>query len=429
MNKIKKGILAIFMLSIILTNSVFAAETLNVKAIKECPVLLQYGNIKIGTTLAKVNINDKEYPVYCLDVSKPGVAIGKLPEYNVTLKDTIENQEVYRAIINGYPYKTIEELGVKTEEEAFTATKQAVYSMLYNRNVDEYSAINTEAGHRTYNAYRNIVLAARGSNKVYENAKFELKADKEWKKDEENKYLYKNVEVNANLKSNFDIKLEGDKNNIFKLEKEQIVGKEKDNKKEKYILKIDLKDINKFNILGKEIFKNLKLTATAEVETNPVYLGKEETGTRQDYAISGVRFKGKEERSLNIDIPKNETKIKIVKISKEEDKKLENVKFELFDKENKSLGIKTTNKNGEIIYENLIPGKYYLKEIEAKEGYNKLNDLVEIEVKYGEEKEVKVNNEKIKIIVNNKKEVKKLPKTGYSTCMICYNIYIKQEGK
>lgn len=413
MNKIKKGILAIFMLSIILTNSVFAVETLNVKAIKECPVLLQYGNIKIGTTLAKVNINDKEYPVYCLDVSKPGVAIGKLPEYNVTLKDTIENQEVYRAIINGYPYKTIEELGVKTEEEAFTATKQAVYSMLYNRNVDEYSAINTEAGHRTYNAYRNIVLAARGSNKVYENAKFELKADKEWKKDEENKYLYKNVEVNANLKSNFDIKLEGDKNNIFKLEKEQIVGKETDNKKEKYILKIDLKDINKFNILGKEIFKNLKLTATAEVETNPVYLGKEETGTRQDYAISGIRFKGKEERSLNIDIPKNETKIKIVKISKEEDKKLENVKFELFDKENKSLGIKTTNKNGEMIYENLIPGKYYLKEIEAKEGYNKLNDLVEIEVKYGEEKEVKVNNEKIKIIVNNKKEVKKLPKTGY----------------
>lgn len=413
MNKIKKGILAIFMLSIILTNSVFAVETLNVKAIKECPVLLQYGNIKIGTTLAKVNINDKEYPVYCLDVSKPGVAIGKLPEYNVTLKDTIKNQEVYRAIINGYPYKTIEELGVKTEEEAFTATKQAVYSMLYNRNVDEYSAINTEAGHRTYNAYRNIVLAARGSNKVYENAKFELKADKEWKKDEENKYLYKNVEVNANLKSNFDIKLEGNKNNIFKLEKEQIVGKEKDNKKEKYILKIDLKDINKFNILGKEVFKNLKLTATAEVETNPVYLGKEETGTRQDYAISGVRFKGKEERNLNIDIPKNETKIKIVKISKEEDKKLENVKFELFDKENKSLGIKITNKNGEIIYENLIPGKYYLKEIEAKEGYNKLNDLVEIEVKYGEEKEVKVNNEKIKIIVNNKKEVKKLPKTGY----------------
>lgn len=413
MNKVKKGILAIFMLSIILTNSVFAVETLNVKAIKECPVLLQYGNIKIGTTLAKVNINDKEYPVYCLDVSKPGVATGKLTEYNVTLKDTIENQEVYRAIINGYPYKTIEELGVKTEEEAFTATKQAVYSMLYNRNVDEYSAINTEAGHRTYNAYRNIVLAARGSNKVYENAKFELKADKEWKKDEENKYLYKNVEVNANLKSNFDIKLEGDKNNIFKLEKEQIVGKETDNKKEKYILKIDLKDINKFNILGKEVFKNLKLTATAEVETNPVYLGKEETGTRQDYAISGVRFKGKEERSLNIDIPKNETKIKIVKISKEEDKKLENVKFELFDKENKSLGIKITNKNGEIIYENLIPGKYYLKEIEAKEGYNKLNALVEIEVKYGEEKEVKINNEKIKIIVNNKKEVKKLPKTGY----------------
>lgn len=85
----------------------------------------------------------------------------KLKKYNIELKDVIEDEKVYRAIINGYPYKTLEELGVKTKEEGFTATKQAVYTMLYDRNVESYSGLDTEEGRRTYEAYKKIVTSAR----------------------------------------------------------------------------------------------------------------------------------------------------------------------------------------------------------------------------------------------------------------------------
>ena len=49
------------------------------------------------------------------------------------------------------PYKTVEELGVANQKEAYLATKQAVYCYLDNRNVEEYSGIG-EAGTRTLNA-------------------------------------------------------------------------------------------------------------------------------------------------------------------------------------------------------------------------------------------------------------------------------------
>ena len=46
--------------------------------------------------------------------------------YSVSIQDAISDVKLWRIIINGYPYKTIEELGCNSKEEAFTATKQAI---------------------------------------------------------------------------------------------------------------------------------------------------------------------------------------------------------------------------------------------------------------------------------------------------------------
>ena len=85
-----------------------------------------------------------------------------------------------------------------------------------------------------------------------------------------------------------------------------------------------------------------------------------------------------------------------------------------------------TDENGKVEIENLIPGKYYLKEIEAPEGYYGYDEELEIEVKYNEALKVTVNNYKIpeeedyekpqdenRITVGEKREEKKLPRTGY----------------
>ena len=57
----------------------------------------------------------------------------------------------------------------------------------------------------------------------------------------------------------------------------------------------------------------------------------------------------------------------------------------------------------------LSHGKYFVNEVKAKEGYEKIKEKIEINIKYNEEINLKINNDKIKIIIPNKK----LPKTGY----------------
>lgn len=54
----------------VLSLTVFGA-TIEALYTHDCPKLMKYGNITIKTAYAVVNMDGKEYPVYCLDVSKP----------------------------------------------------------------------------------------------------------------------------------------------------------------------------------------------------------------------------------------------------------------------------------------------------------------------------------------------------------------------
>ena len=104
-----------------------------------------------------------EYPAYCLNKDVDGVT--KESAYSVSTNELLTNVKVWRAIINGYPYKTPEALGCGTKEEAYIATKQAVYCMLYDRDVNEYKAFD-EREERVLNALTNIVTNARNSNEI-----------------------------------------------------------------------------------------------------------------------------------------------------------------------------------------------------------------------------------------------------------------------
>ena len=112
---------------------------------------------------------------------------------------------------------------------------------------------------------------------------------------------------------------------------------------------------------------------------------------------------------------------------------MKGVKFELLN-ENKEViyADLTTNEEGIIVIENLLPGKYYIHETETLEGYEVYEKLIEVDAKLNEEIEVTVNNlysqdipkiekintelevEQVKsnIEINQYKETIKLPKTG-----------------
>ena len=125
--------------------------------------LLKYKDMIIDTAYVVYQKDGIEYPAYCLQNNLTGIL--EYGAYTANVNELISNVMVWRAITNGYPYKNYTELGCQNKEEAYIATKQAVYCMLYNRDGSEYSSMGEE-GTRILNALNQIISAARNSSAV-----------------------------------------------------------------------------------------------------------------------------------------------------------------------------------------------------------------------------------------------------------------------
>ena len=74
----------------------------------------------------------------------------------------------------------------------------------------------------------------------------------------------------------------------------------------------------------------------------------------------------------------------------------------------------TTDEKGLIILDKILPGKYYIKEVKAPEGFEKNEEILEVDVNLNEKIEITITNSKIVIepVQEIQEEVKKLPVTG-----------------
>ena len=118
----------------------------------DCGQLLRYKGITVKVSYVEYQNNGVCYPAYCMDKTKPGA---ETEPYEVSVKELIKDLELWKIIINGYPYKSFEQLGVANKEEAFTATKQAIYCYIHKNNPNDYTAIG-KAGERTLNALKGL---------------------------------------------------------------------------------------------------------------------------------------------------------------------------------------------------------------------------------------------------------------------------------
>ena len=324
------------------------------------------------------------------------------------MKEAIKDVGLWRVIINGYPYKSVEELGVANKEEAFTATKQAVYCYIHGNRLEDYEGIG-EAGQRTLNAIYRIINNASNSKETKLSSTIEInKLDSEWKQDEiDTKYVSKTYSVTANASiKNYKIA-------ITKENQQDIDG-----------IKItDMQNNEKSEFASNETFKVLvpiknmtetgifKLTVEGQVQTKPVLYGVAPNSGYQDYALTAATYEdGIGEKSD--EYPENQTKIIIIKQDKETKEKLKGVEFELLD-ENKNVVYSDlkTDEEGKIEIKNLVPGKYYLRETKAKEGYQAYEELIELQVTLHEQYTITVNNnaeEKPKIEIEENEKSKEL---------------------
>ena len=354
----------------------------------ECEKLLTYKGTPIRTTYVAYIKDGVEYPAYCLDVTLDGV--GERGEYVVNGADKLRDINVWRAIINGYPYKTLEELGAANGQEAFTATKQAVYTIVHNRDISDYGAVDSDSGRRTYQIYCNIVNAARNSNEqMVDNVYTNLHVVTEnWQVYNNENIIYKEYFADSNvLSGNYVISLTGELPSGIKIINENGEEKTEFKMNEHFKLLIPMSSL--------ENSGSFNINANAKLETKPVMYGTTTVPGTQDYALTGFMYEevgsGIEENYL-----KNTTKISILKTDEETDEVLENVKFDILDNDEEKLYTDLiTDKDGKIVIENLMPGKYYIKETKGIDGYEENTEIYEVEIKYGDEKEINITNKKI----------------------------------
>lgn len=397
-------------------------DTAYIYANKKTNGLLMWNGLKIHTHMAVYKKDGKEYPAYCMNRELPGVEIGR--SQTVDVKQLVNNTKIWRAIINGYPYKSISELGCNTEEEAYLATKQAVYCMITNRDVNEYSAIG-EAGERTLNALRTIVNNARNSNQTKVSSELTVnEQEKLWKIDSlDGEYISKTFSVTANTSmSKYKVNVKNLNIEGYKLVDQNNKGKTEFTNSEKFKILIPIQEVKQDG--------NFSIEVSAQVATKPVFYGESRDSGLQSYALTGYTYEDGT-GSKKVYYTKNETKIIIRKTDNKTGKKLEGVEFELLDKDqNKIYTEITTNKDGIATIDNLLPGIYYIKETRTLEGYQLYSKLIKVELELNEETTVNVINseeepeiykeeKKTELAVKEeqssikvKETVQKLPKTG-----------------
>lgn len=411
----KTGIVLIFLaLNLLGITNISNAQTINstnVYAVSDCGKLLTYKGIVVKAGYVEYINNGEHYPAYCLDKTKPGV---QGSGYTVSVTDAIKDVGLWKIIINGYPYKSCNELGTANKEEAFLATKQAVYCYIHGNNINDYAPIG-EAGNRTLNAMRKILQDANNSKENMISSTITINKNiSKWEQDtKEPEYLSKLYSISAGAQiENYKIKLTnktGENLGGIKLTDENNNEKTEFKPNEKFKILVPLKNIKQDG--------EIKIEVQTKIKTKPILYGKAPNSNYQDYALTASSYEdgvGTSEDTYK----KNETRITIIKKDQESEKNLEGVEFEILDKNKKVIysGLKT-NSEGKILLDNLIPGTYYLKETKTIDGYELYSELIEVKIDLNEEVVVTVNNKKEEKPTIEKGKItnyqtKKLPVTG-----------------
>ena len=405
-------IFALNLLVFINSSQALSINSAYLYSIGDCGQLLKYKGSIVKVSYVQYIHDGVEYPAYCLDKRKPGA---ETQSYTVSVDKAINDVGLWRIIINGYPYKTIEELGVQTKEEAFTATKQAVYCYIHGNNPADYQGIGV-AGERTLNAMNQILYNAQNSNETKISTTIQInKNNDEWKQEKiDKKYVSKTYSISADgTITSYSITLSKENGeDLGGIKLTNLQNEETNNfqANEKFKILIPIKILTEKG--------NFNISVETKIKTKPVLYGTAPNSSFQDYALSAATYEDGNGNTTD-NYQKNETKIIIIKKDKDTGEKIENVEFELLD-ENKNIvytGLKT-DAEGKIEIDNVIPGKYYLRETKSVEGYEKYEELIEFELTLNEQITIEVNNTKkdepeVEIYKPKRtKEVKKLPVTG-----------------
>ena len=409
MNKLKK-ILVILQILMLLWPTAFTVastinigDTINIERGDLGFYSIQYWNENRGMwmykTYSRTYYTDKDGSkkiAYCMDQDLDGV--GWLPgedeNYDTEVKYELKDEKIWRVLKNGYPNVSPEQLGVETEDDAYLATKQAVYWVIKYRNVEGGNAYNVythfRAGETEINNQNLDDIQRRGKkviDAIYNlvNIAFwneqEVQQDPEivdigqYEEDENPEYCIKRYQV-TDTGIDAEVRITGIE---WKNQKLLIVDENENPKTE-----FKPGDIIKVMIPKKEILENskLKIYYTKTMEDFPVYYTASKIEGRQNYVI--LLDKTRESTgTINFDVGGDKSELQIVKIDAETSRPLEGVTFSITYEDGKVFTC-TTDENGIANCKGLYQGKVVIKETATKEGYILDEQETELELGYKE---------------------------------------------
>lgn len=411
-NKFLKIFIACILLMI---QCIFALKTVNAAEIGETKTLergeLGYycvqkwnGSKWIYLTYNQTFYTDtdgQKYIAYCLSPGLPGVGYvsGEKETYDVKINQLLDNDVIWRVLKNGYPNKTIEQLGVETSDDAYFATMQAINAILRGYSLDQarelYTpgkfAINGEKyediqrrGNKTLNAMFNLIDIGLNGNETRNNfLQISIKQKGELVKENKDFYSLQFQVQSSSEISEFKIdKLEN-------LPKESHITDLSGNVKEQFKGGEDFKLI----IPAKNIKEDVKgkIFVIAKQKNYPVYYGKSTVEGFQDFALCNNSFSSVNV-STDVDLKTDKSKVVLTKVDKDTGKILKGVKFNVVLTDGNSKEY-TTDDKGQIVIDSQRPGKVVFKEVKPLDKYSINKEKIEVELGFNETKEIKLDNE------------------------------------
>lgn len=375
------------------SNYALAATEISSALVKnggDCGYHLQFFDTKqnawsyIITHYAYYEHDGKQYPAYCLDKDSPGVGTPEAGnQYTVNVNDVINDVRIWRIAINSYPYQTPESLGVENYLDAFVATKQAIYCIIYNREPSTYFKGGDSRGESIKNAIVRLVDIGRNGSQTPVNT--DIIANKIGSFKEDGEYYSQEYSVNSPVEtSQYIIKNtnglpNGSKiTNMSNNEQNTFSGNEH----------------FKVRVPKSQITTDLDITILlqAKCKNYPVFYGKSTVPGTQDYLLTFDPF-GDITGVAKLNVKANTGKIKIVKNDMDTNKPIEGVTFQLSKKDGTVIANSTTNSNGESTFTNLYQGSYVLKEISTNANYILNEKSFDINVEYNKTTSQTITNE------------------------------------
>lgn len=342
-------------------------EKVNLVSLGECSHDLGVNNGYVVTELVGYYRDGEFYPAYCLNRELHG-ASGEFT-YDLDVDHIMQNSEIYnkiwRVMMAGYPYNTPEQMGVSNWENAYQATKMAVYCVTGQRNPGDFFAY-TPQGQEIVNCIWKLYNAAQNSNSAYKSPICNMTPEGEIYLEKINGkeyYVQKYTFSGNNEMPSFTVVPSNGV--IFNMQNQEQTNYDGNGIFKLAIQKDSLKENTQIN-----------LKAKATIKTYPILYGATTIPDTQNYCLSTVPFEPTEATAtFKITIPS----VNIKKVDKNTNVALKGAEFNIYKDVNENNKLDSedtfvaksgaTNNNGIATMKGLTPGKYIAKEVKAPEGY------------------------------------------------------------